>query len=335
MNDKMYRQNGAFANMVPRQTVIGNQPHMLAYINPSEEQLLQEYRNDAPVLAGPDGVPSYAIFGYDSISDMFDGGGPGKSGAQFSGAGAANLDTDNDNYISQAEYSAGKSASEANRNNKISNAYDNRNNFISGISNAVGALPRGSIVAEAARGGNMDTMKTTGIANYLQGGGMIGKVVRGITGDAANMGRALTPQPVQDFASEFGKDARGMGRALTGQGNLTAAQEQERLAKSTNSIFNQGGEAPPQDVIDAYINEYRRINPRAFRQAAAAAVPAPVPETLYYDDDPYSDQKTNANLKDKVVFKDGMYNIYENGQLIKQITEQEYNQMLMDPYRTA
>ena len=333
MNDKMYRQNGAFANMVPRQTVIGNQPHMLAYINPSEEQLLQEYRNDAPVLAGPDGVPSYAIFGYDSISDMFDGGGPGKSGAQFSGAGAANLDTDNDNYISQAEYSAGKSASEANRNNKISNAYDNKDNFISGISNSVGALPRGSIVAEAARGGNMDTMKTTGIANYLQGGGMIGKVVRGITGDAANMGRALTPQPVQDFASEFGKDARGMGRALTGQGNLTAAQEQERLAKSTNSIFNQGGEAPPQDVIDAYINEYRRINPRAFRQAAA--VPAPVPETLYYDDDPYSDQKTNANLKDKVVFKDGMYNIYENGQLIKQITEQEYNQMLMDPYRTA
>ena len=333
MNDKMYRQNGAFANMVPRQTVIGNQPHMLAYINPSEEQLLQEYRNDAPVLAGPDGVPSYAIFGYDSVSDMFDGGGPGKSGAQFSGAGAANLDTDNDNYISQAEYSAGKSASEANRNNKISNAYDNKDNFISGISNSVGALPRGSIVAEAARGGNMDTMKTTGIANYLQGGGMPGAVIRGITGAAGDMGRALTPEPVQAFAGGFGKAVRGMGRELTGQGNLTAAQEQERLAKSTNSIFNQGGEAPPQDVIDAYINEYRRINPRAFRQAAA--VPAPVPETLYYDDDPYSDQKTNANLKDKVVFKDGMYNIYENGQLIKQITEQEYNQMLMDPYRTA
>ena len=142
MNDKMYRQNGAFANMVPRQTVIGNQPHMLAYINPSEEQLLQEYRNDAPVLAGPDGVPSYAIFGYDSVGDMFDGGGPGKSGAQFSGGGAANLDTDNDNYISQTEYSAGKSASEANRNNKISNAYDNKDNFISGISNSVGALPQ-------------------------------------------------------------------------------------------------------------------------------------------------------------------------------------------------
>ena len=329
MNDKMYRQNGAFANMVPRQTVIGNQPHMLAYINPSEEQLLQEYRNDAPVLAGPDGVPSYAG-GYTSWTDRFDGGGPGKSGAQFSGAGAADLDTDNDNYISQAEYAAGKAASEANRNNKISNAYDNKDNFISGISNFVGALPRGSVVAEAARDGNMDTMKTTGIAKYLQGGGMPGAVIRGITGDAAKMGRALTPEPVQAFAGGFGRAAVDMGRALTGQGNLTEAQEQERLAKSTNSIFNQGGEAPPQNVIDAY-NASIRQNPRAFRQAAAA----PVPETFYYDDDPYSDQITNANPKDKVVLENGMYNFYENGQLVKQITEQEYNRMLMDPYITA
>ena len=134
---------------------------------------------------------------------------------------------------------------------------------------------------------------------------------------------------MQAFAGGFGKAVRGMGRELTGQGNLTAAQEQERLAKSTNSIFNQGGKPPPQDVIDAY----KRQNPRAFRQAAAAA--AAVPETLYYDDDPYSDQITNANPKDKVVLENGMYNFYENGQLIKQITEQEYNQLLMDPYRTA
>ena len=309
MNDKMYRQNGAFANMVPRQTVIGNQPHMLAYINPSEEQLLQEYRNDAPVLAGPDGVPSYAIFGYDSVSDMFDGGGPGKSGAQFSGAGAANLDTDNDNYISQNEYSAGKSASEANRNNKISNAYDNKDNFISGISNSVGALPRGSVVAEAARGGNMDTMKTTSLANYLQGGGMIGKVVRGITGDAANMGRALTPEPVQAFAGGFGKAAGGMGRALTGQGNLTAAQEQERLAKSTNSIFNQGGEPPPQDVIDAY----KRQNPRAFRQAAAAPVSSGEPDP---ENDSLPNQATalfGQNVMSGDISLKPYYQVYELG----------------------
>ena len=53
------------ANNVPRQTVIADQPHMLAYINPQEENLLQDYRNDAPVYIGPDGIPAYAW--YDSI----------------------------------------------------------------------------------------------------------------------------------------------------------------------------------------------------------------------------------------------------------------------------
>jgi hypothetical protein len=53
---------GALENVVsgaPRQTEIMGQPHMLAYINPQEENLLQEYRGDAPVVAGPDGVPAY------------------------------------------------------------------------------------------------------------------------------------------------------------------------------------------------------------------------------------------------------------------------------------
>ena len=57
------------ANNVPRQTVIANQPHMLAYINPQEENLLQDYRNDAPVYIGPDGIPAYAW--YDGIVDTY------------------------------------------------------------------------------------------------------------------------------------------------------------------------------------------------------------------------------------------------------------------------
>ena len=51
------RQNGAFANMVPRHTVIGNQPHMLAYINPAEEQMLRDMGGSG--MPGPDGVPAY------------------------------------------------------------------------------------------------------------------------------------------------------------------------------------------------------------------------------------------------------------------------------------
>ena len=47
------------ASSVPRQTSIAGQPHMLAYINPEEEGMLQDYRQDAPTVAGPGGIPSY------------------------------------------------------------------------------------------------------------------------------------------------------------------------------------------------------------------------------------------------------------------------------------
>ena len=68
---------------VPRFTEIGGQDHMLAYINPEEEDLLQAYRGDAPVVEGPGGIPSYLIFGGetgwgglgDAVADAFGGGG--------------------------------------------------------------------------------------------------------------------------------------------------------------------------------------------------------------------------------------------------------------------
>ena len=44
---------------VPRETEIMGQPHMLAYINPEEENMLQDYRQDAPTVPGPGGIPSY------------------------------------------------------------------------------------------------------------------------------------------------------------------------------------------------------------------------------------------------------------------------------------
>ena len=52
------------ANNVPRQTVIADQPHMLAYINPQEEQALRDMGGAG--LPGPDGIPSYFFFGGDT-----------------------------------------------------------------------------------------------------------------------------------------------------------------------------------------------------------------------------------------------------------------------------
>jgi len=53
----MFKYN--MGGSVPRETNIGGQRHNLAYINPFEEDLLQKYRQDAPTVPGPGGIPSY------------------------------------------------------------------------------------------------------------------------------------------------------------------------------------------------------------------------------------------------------------------------------------
>ncbi len=58
----------AFDN-IPRETQIMGQPHMLSYINPQEEEMLQKMRGGMPPVAGPGGVPAFW-----SLSDIFGGG---------------------------------------------------------------------------------------------------------------------------------------------------------------------------------------------------------------------------------------------------------------------
>ena len=53
----------AFDN-IPRQTEIMGQPHMLSYINPQEEAMLQKMRGGMPPVAGPGGVPAFAHGGF-------------------------------------------------------------------------------------------------------------------------------------------------------------------------------------------------------------------------------------------------------------------------------
>ena len=55
---KQPQSMAAFTN-VPRQTEIMGQPHMLSYINPEEEAMLQQMRGGMPPVAGPGGVPAF------------------------------------------------------------------------------------------------------------------------------------------------------------------------------------------------------------------------------------------------------------------------------------
>jgi hypothetical protein len=260
------------------------------------------------------------------LTDITDGGGPGRSGARFSSRDTGGLDLNQDNYISEQEYQRGQSNSESNADSgitgEIGDAYNNSRGVISNFSNSFGALPRGSIRQEAALGPQYGTpIETKNMVRYLQMGGMPGTAIRGVSGflgGAADAAGDMAMAPIRAY--------RGEGAPPD------PVVTPEQAARSYDSIFNTGSsqfDKLPEDRRDAIIRGTRSLNPRA------VSVPVPVPETLYYDDDPYSNQRTNANLKDKVVFENGMYNFYENGQLVRQITEQEYNQMLMNPYRTA
>ena len=200
--------------------------------------------------------------GYISFADMFDGGGPGRSGARFSSAGVGALDQNKDNYISEAEYLSGEQHSKTNKQRGISGpddgpigyAYDNRNNFISGISNAFGALPRGSIATEAALGSDGRDISTSGIARFMQGGGVLGAMGRGLTG-----GNIMSPEYV---APEMG--------------SMTRDEYDRAIVKSFNSIGNTGEQPVPQEVAAA-MGRIRGLNPRAVS----------VPKVISgYDDDP-------------------------------------------------
>ena len=98
------------------------------------------------------------IFGteYESIKDMFDGGGPGRSGARFSSGDTGAYDTDKDNYVSEAEYAR----AEANNPN-----FRDTQGGIASLSNRFGARPRGSYGRERALGPQGTNIGTSGIAN--------------------------------------------------------------------------------------------------------------------------------------------------------------------------
>tara|TARA_E500000331_G_C17099197_1_gene644583 strand:+ start:75 stop:902 length:828 start_codon:yes stop_codon:yes gene_type:complete len=184
----------------------------------------------------------------DWFTDIQDGGGPGRSGARFSGAGVGALDVNKDNYISEAEYLSGEKHSISNKERGISGpddgpigyAYDNRDNFISRISNTIGALPRGSIASEAALGPEGTDIKTDGLARFMQGGAFFGALGRGLTGTKYTSPEYVSPD----------------------QGDMTPEEYDRAIVKSFNSMGNTGEEPVPQEVAAA-MGRVRGLNPRA------------------------------------------------------------------------
>jgi hypothetical protein len=72
------------ANNVPRQADLMNQPHMLAYINPQEEQMLRDMGGAG--IPGPDGIPVYGF--WDSVKSFFSGDSSSTSSTNSGGSSA-------------------------------------------------------------------------------------------------------------------------------------------------------------------------------------------------------------------------------------------------------
>ena len=107
--------------------------------------------------------------GYISLTDFRDGGGPGRSGARFSSRDTGAYDTNNDGYVSESEYKAAESRPDFSR----------TQGGIAAISNFLGARPRGSYGRERALGPRGTNIGTSGIADYVAGGGMFGPMFGG------------------------------------------------------------------------------------------------------------------------------------------------------------
>ena len=129
---------------------------------------------------------------YTGIRDMFDGGGPGRSGSRFFMRDTAAMDTTPDNYISEAEALAFQ--------NKDEGAYNKAVGGIGSISNFSGARPRGSYAQERSLGPAGTNIGTSGIANYITGGGPLGAL---FGGKPNTMQRA---QPQMDANQRFTYD---------------------------------------------------------------------------------------------------------------------------------
>ena len=95
---------------VPRQTMIGDDPHMLAYINPEEAQLLKDLGGTGE--PGPGGIPAYR---------------PSDFAAERTGTGAYSHATDNDddNKTSSSVAAANKAAAESMLSAGVSNVGGN------------------------------------------------------------------------------------------------------------------------------------------------------------------------------------------------------------------
>lgn len=189
---------------------------------------------------------SYA--GYQSLTDRFDGGGPGRSGARFSSQNTAAFDTNKDGYVSEKEYVSAETA--------MPDVFSQTQGGIASLSNAFGARPRGSYAQERGLGAEGINIGTSGIADYFAGQGTLGNLVRGGAPSSLQraepnvpIGNSLDPSAVQSF-NELAPDQislfKRMTQGDTGQNFVMSTQN----SNNSPSVLEPEAEPEPEIISD-------------------------------------------------------------------------------------
>ena len=277
---------GSFNN-VPRQTEIAGQPHMLAYINPEEESLLQEYRNDAPVLEGPGGVPTYSWWS-DNIGD----------GNSFSES-VANVTTRSDgaSYVggqliddnTKEPLSAGDTSSTGDVISGAMNNDDNDTNFTESVAGASAETPTTETVATAPAAER------------------VSRWTEGAVYDEASGGFVIPPQETTWWAENVGEGntfSESVANVTTGSDGASYVGGQ-LVDDLTGNFIEPGGTTSTGKVIAGTMNnDDNDITPGASTSTDSKKLSA---TGLYFDEDTGQEVRALPSGQEFLVDSDGVY----------------------------
>lgn len=237
-------------------------------LNRQRELARQQELNRQRILAQQNQRSS----GYTSFGDIFDGGGPGRSGARFSVGDTSALDLNGDGYISEAEYA------QAEQDNP--DLFSDSQSGIASLSNAMGFRPYGSYDQERGLGAEGTNIGTSGFADFLAGQGMIGDFIRGGVPSSLQqvnpnmpIGARLDPQAVSLY-EEKAPEVPSFFERLTGMGGTTTSTPQ------TMPVFPEDNDSSPsvtqEPVSEAPITDpadvYKAIHIAPLRQLAYGGI---------------------------------------------------------------
>ena len=249
------RKNKNVARNVPRKTMVKGQPHKLAYINPTEESLLQTYRGGGPTVAGPDGVPAYyardadmGVGGSSSSNSSKGGGGKNSRGggsssssSSSSSRGSSSSSSSRGSSSSSSGTSGGNGDGDNNRNGGYFGGYtsgidmidgggpgrsgDTFGGALGGFSNSLGATPYGSGREPTGFAGGVSAVTGIGGPANPMAAALAGGLMGGPAGALTGYGRAKLQNAVEARGglSEFlGVPEGGFLSSLSGMGASAA-----------------------------------------------------------------------------------------------------------------